>query len=163
MIARPRPARRPGLSLIEVLLALVIFLLSLVAIGGLVDFGSQRGEAAAMTAAGTRLAQAKMAEVEAGSVSVSTSSQGTFDYEPDWNWSVEPGSSTVPNVYPVTVRVWRDVSGRHYEISLTEMVFDPTQMGTAAAAQSQSSQTTTGTQTQQGTGSGSGSSGGTGP
>ncbi len=135
MIRRPRPARRPGLSLLEILLSLAIFLLSLVAIGGLVESGSERGMEAAMQAAGTRLAQSKLAEVESGAIPVNTGGQGTFDDEPEWTWSVDTGSSAVPNVYPVTVRVWRDAGGRHYEVVLTQMIFDPAQMGTAAAAQ----------------------------
>jgi general secretion pathway protein I len=136
VIRRPRPARRPGLSLLEVILALAIFLLSLVAIGGLVDSGSERGMAAALEAAGSRLAQSKMAEVEAGALPVSTTSSGVFDDDPLWNWSVEPGSPPAPNVYPVTVRVWRMLGTRVHEVVLTQMIYDPAMMGTAAEAQS---------------------------
>ncbi|HET6576358.1 MAG TPA: hypothetical protein VFG68_22345 [Fimbriiglobus sp.] len=135
MTRRPGPARRPGLSLLEILLALAIFLLSLVAIGGLVDAGSERGLSAAMQAAGTRLAQSKLAEVESGAIPVSTGGQGTFLDEPDWNWSVDPTSAGVPNVYQVTVRAWREAGGRTYEVVLTQMIFDPAQMGSAAEAQ----------------------------
>lgn len=134
MTRRPRPARRPGLSLLEILLSLAIFLLSLVAIGGLVESGSDRGMAAALQAAGTRLAQSKLAEVEAGAIPVSSGGQGTFDDEPLWNWSVEPGAAAVPNVYPVTVRVWREYGGGRYEVVLTQMIFDPAQMGGASEA-----------------------------
>ena len=159
MIARPRPARRPGLSLLEVLLALAIFLLALVAIGGLVNYGSDRAMAASMQAAGTRLAQSKLAEVEAGVIPVSTGGNGTFDEDPDWNWSVEPTAASVPNVYQVTVRVWRDAGGQHYEVVLNQMVFDPSQMGQASPAQPP----TTSTGTQSGTtGSGTTTTGGSG-
>jgi type II secretory pathway pseudopilin PulG len=159
VIRRPRPARRPGLSLLEILLSLAIFLLSLVAIGGLVESGSERGLSAAMQAAGTRLAQSKLAEVEAGAIPVSSGGQGTFDDEPEWNWSVEPGSPTVPNVYPVTVRVWREFGGGQFEVVLTQMVFDPAQMGNASEAPKPTT-TTTGSQPQ--SGSGTTPSGGTG-
>jgi hypothetical protein len=136
-----RPARRAGISLLEVLLSLAIFLLSLAAIAALVDFGSDRSTAAAMQSTGTRLAQSKLAEVEAGAVSVTSPSDGQFDLEPDWSWAVEPGPATVPNVYPVTVRVWREFGGRRYEVSLTQMIYDPAQMG--PAVQAQPPQTTT--------------------
>ena len=141
MIVRPpvgrrvAPARRAGLSLLEVLLALAIFLFSLAAIGALVDFGNGRATAAAMQTTATRLAQAKLAEVEAGAVSVTTGGSGTFDEEPEWNWSVEPGAATIPNVYPITVRVWREAAGRTHEVTLTQLVFDSAQMGNAAEAQ----------------------------
>jgi type II secretory pathway pseudopilin PulG len=160
VILRPRPARRPGLSLLEILLSLAIFLMSLVAIGGLVESGSDRGMSAAMQAAGTRLAQSKLAEVEAGAIPVSSGGQGTFDDEPEWNWSIEPGSAAVPNVYPVTVRVWRDYGGGRYEVVLTQMVFDPAQMGNASEAPKPTT-SSTGSQPQTGSGTTS-SSGGTG-
>ena len=159
MIRRPRPARRPGLSLLEVLLSLAIFLMSLVAIGRLVDFGSERGldrrhagrrHPAGPVEAGRGRGRGRSRSAPAG--------QGTFDDEPDWNWSVEPGAATVPNVYPVTVRVWREFGGGQFEVTLTQMVFDPAQMGNAAEAQKPT--TTTGSQPQ--TGSGTTPTGGTG-
>jgi hypothetical protein len=145
VIRRPRSARRRGLSLLEILLSLAIFLLSLVAIGGLVESGSERGMAAAMQAIGTRLAQSKMAEVESGVIPVSTGGQGAFDDEPEWSWSIEPGSATVPNVYPVTVRVWRELGGGRYEVVLTQMIFDPAQMGNASESQKPTTTTSEGT------------------
>ena len=132
--SRTRPTRRPGLSLLEVLLALAIFLMSLVAIGGLIDFGSDQGMAASMQAVGTRLAQSKLAEVEAGAIDLAAGGSGTFDDEPDWHWSVESTATQWPNTYDVTVRVWRD-AGRHYEVTLSQIVFDPAQMGNGSEAQ----------------------------
>lgn len=126
--------RRRGLSLLEVLLALAIFLMSLVAIGGLVDFGSDQGTAAAMQAVGTRLAQSKLAEVEAGAVDVAAGGSGTFEDEPEWNWSVESVPTQYPNTYDVTVRAWRE-AGRRYEVTLSQIVFDPAQMGNGSEAQ----------------------------
>jgi hypothetical protein len=117
-----------------VLLALAIFLMSLVAIGGLIDFGSDQGMAASMQAAGTRLAQSKLAEVEAGAIDLTSGGSGTFDDEPDWHWSVEPTATQWPNTYDVTVRVWRD-TGKHYEVTLSQIVFDPAQMGNGSEAQ----------------------------
>ena len=147
MIARPPRSgstRRPGLSLLEVLLALAIFLMSLVAIGGLIDFGSDQGQAASMQAAGTRLAQSKLAEVEAGAIDVAAGGDGTFDDEPDWHWSVESTPAQCPNLYSVTVRVWRD-TGRHHEVSISQTVFDPAQMGKGGEAQPPQTSTTSGT------------------
>jgi len=118
----------------EVLLALAIFLMSLVAIGGLIDFGSDQGMAASMQALGTRLAQSKLAEVEAGAVDVTAGGSGTFDDEPDWNWSVDSTPTQFPNTYDVTVRVWRETS-RRYEVTLSQTVFDPAQMGNGSEAQ----------------------------
>jgi Tfp pilus assembly protein PilV len=135
MIARRgRPAPRAGLSLLEVLLSLTIFLIALGAIVALIDAGSQRAMDAAMRTTATRLAQSKLAEVEAGAVALNSSSSDTFAEEPDWTWSVEPTASQAVNLYEVTVKVWREFGGRRYEVALTQMVFDPAQMGAAAEA-----------------------------
>jgi prepilin-type N-terminal cleavage/methylation domain-containing protein len=138
-----RPARR-GLSLLEVLLALAIMLLSLVAIGRLVDFGADRGLDARLHTQGARLVQAKMAEVEAGVVPVDSASGGQFDDNPDWSWSVEPTPQGTPNLYQVTVRVTRDRRGQPFEVTLTQLLYDPTKVGSAAQAQTTGA-TTTGT------------------
>ena len=129
-----RPLHRAGLSLLEVLVALAIFLLSLAAIAGLVDFGSERAQAAAMTTLGTRLAQGKLAEVEAGVAPPNAAESGTFDDEPDWTYTLEPGAALAANTYPVTVTVRREMGGRRYEVVLTQVIFDPAFQGTAAAA-----------------------------
>ncbi|HJZ58223.1 MAG TPA: hypothetical protein VKE74_24995 [Gemmataceae bacterium] len=135
---------RPGLTLIEVLLGLVIMLMALVAIGRLVDIGTDRVNEARMTTRGTRLAQSKMAEVEAGAIALADGTQsGTFDEEPAWSWSVEPQQQGPANLYLVTVRVSRDVNGRTFEVTLYQYILDPTVMGTAAQATKPSTSTTT--------------------
>ncbi len=128
-----RPHQRAGLSLLEVLVALAIFLMSLAAIAGLVDFGAERAQAAAMTTLGTRLAQSKLAEVEAGLTPPNSSESGTFDDEPDWTYSLEAGAALAANTYPVTVTARREMGGRKYEVALTQVVFDPAFQGNAAA------------------------------
>ncbi|MGL6073661.1 MAG: type IV pilus modification PilV family protein [Fimbriiglobus sp.] len=133
MILRSTP-NRPGLSLLEVLVAMTIFLISLAAIASLVDFGADRSMAASMTTLGTRLAQSKLAEIEAGAIPPNTSETGTFEDEPDWSYSLEPGTELAANTYPVTIRVSREVAGRKYEVVLTQIIFDPAQQGKAAAA-----------------------------
>ena len=134
---------RPGLSLIEVLLSLTILLLSLVAIGQLVDTGADRGTDARMHVRGTRLAQAKMAEVEAGVVSLQGGASGQFEDESDWSYTVESTQAGPANLYLVTVKVTRDVRGKPLEITLAQHVMDPTKMGTAAQAEKPATTTTT--------------------
>jgi Tfp pilus assembly protein PilV len=143
---RPR-TRRPGLSLLEVLLALTILLMSMAAIGRLVNLGSDRGVEARLYSQGARLAQSKMAEVEAGVIALDSGGSGNFDNDPEWSWNVDSESQDVPNVYQVTVKVTRDLKGKPFEVSLTQFVFDPNKMGTPVPAQTSSSSTTTGTTT----------------
>ena len=121
------------MTLLEVLVAMAVFLIALAGIAQLIDFGTDSAVDAARTTTGTRLAQSKMAEVEAGVVPVSESSSGTFDDEPNWQWAVEVGAEVAPNTYPVTVRVWIE-TGRKVEVDLSQIIYDPQYLGNGAAA-----------------------------
>lgn len=129
-----RPPRRRGLTLLEVLLSLVILLIAIVAVASLVDIGIDLSTRGQLQAAGTRLAQSKLAEVEAGAVDVTTSANGTFEEEPEWSWTMTSTPSTAPNVYTVTVRVSKEHLGREFDVELTQLVYDPYLMGTATEA-----------------------------
>jgi general secretion pathway protein I len=149
MILRNRTRRR-GLSLLEVIVSLAILVLAIVAINRLVDIGTDRGTDARMFTRGTRLAQGKMAEVEAGIVSVSSESEGQFEGDDAaWSFKVLPEPAGPPNLYTVTIRVTRDIQGRPIEVVLTQMIFDPTMMGSAAQAERPAAEdpATTGTAT----------------
>ena len=139
--SRKRP--RSGITLLEVILAMAILLMSLAAIGKLVDMGSERAVETQSQARGTRLAHSKMAEVEAGVIGVTGAANGTFDDEPDWSWSVEPEAEGTPNLYKVTVRASRTLRGKPFEVALSQWLMDPQQMGSASQAQTSSSSGTT--------------------
>jgi hypothetical protein len=149
-----------------VLVALTIMLLALVAIGRLVDMGTDNANQARMTARGNRLAQSKMAEVESGAISVQ-SGQQTGDFspeEPAWSWSVEPQQTGPPNLYLVTVRVSRTYNGgQTFEVTLTQYLMDPAAMGTAAQAEKPATDTSTTPTSTTPTSTGSTSTGGTSP
>lgn len=127
--------RRPGITLIEVLLALAILLLALAAIGQLVDVGSDRGVEARFHVIGTRLAQAKLAECEAGVIDVKSGGSGTFDDEAGWSWTVDSQPESATNLYRVTVTVTRDNRGKPFEVALAQLVYDPQMTGSAAQAE----------------------------
>jgi type II secretion system protein I len=125
---------RPGLTLLEVLLAMAIFLISLAAISTLIENGTNyAADAAGMTTA-SRLAQSKMAEVEAGIISISSGGSGPFEGD-DANWSYEVISTPMssPNLYDVQVRVFR-TRGRMLEVKVSQILFDPAYMNNAATA-----------------------------
>jgi Tfp pilus assembly protein PilV len=161
---------RRGLSLVEVLLSLAILIIGLTAIGQLVNLGTDAGSEARAYARGNRLAQAKMAEVEAGVLPVSSPADGQFDGDDAaWTYSVmsEPtgptNSTGQSTVYNVTVTVSSDVKGKPIQVVLVQMVFDPTLMGSSAQLERpppDSSGSGTGSSTGTGTGSSSGSSSG---
>lgn len=129
---------RRGLTLLEVLLATAILLLSLVAITRLIDFGTDRAIESNFQAAATRLAYSKLAEAEAGVISLTSESSGTFEdqNEPEWSWTISPAREEgVANLYAVTVKVSRDFKGRPFEVEFKQFLVDPSKLGTAAQAE----------------------------
>lgn len=142
-----RARGRRAFTLIEVLLALAIFLLALVAIAGLVDMGVDRELEAQLKVRGSRLAQAKMGEVlsgSLGSLAQVTSSSGSFDNDTDWSYQVTSElaqtTSAPPNLYTVQVQVSRDYKGHKFMFTLTQMAIDPYYMMNSMPATTTSSE-----------------------
>jgi type II secretion system protein I len=143
------PARRDGITLLEVLASTAIFLISLIALMDLMKTASNQADEIRQRSRATRLCQSKMNEFVAGVETLGSSSSGTFDEDPNWQWTAD--SSTDANtslLYKVTVTVTRDIpSTGKVEISMSQMVLDPQQRGhladtsasTAEAASSSSS------------------------
>jgi type II secretion system protein I len=129
-----RRARRPGLTLLEVLVSLAIFLLALVALSRLIGIGSDLARDANQQTEALRLAQSKLHEVMAGVVSVENgNASGTFDENPDFQWSVdiEPSTDDVPDLYNITVTATRArPDGTQMSVSVGHVVYDPTKRGT---------------------------------
>jgi general secretion pathway protein I len=123
--------RRSGITLLEVLVSMAIFLIAFAGITQLMDIASTNALDAMLQSDATRLAQSKLAEVEAGVITPDASSSGTFDLEAGWEWNLESMQSNVPNVSIVTVTVKRQ-SGRQIEFKLSQMLFDSRQMGNSS-------------------------------
>jgi type II secretory pathway pseudopilin PulG len=132
------------MTLLEVLLALAIFLFSLVAISSLFNTATSQAVEIQYRSRATRLAQSKLGEYVAGIRSLTSggSSQGNFDDEPDWAYSVDiQQDGTAQNLYRVSVKVSRDTpDNRHVETSLTQFVLDPKAKGVISGSSSSSSQ-----------------------
>src|SRR5689334_221307 len=159
-------ARRPGLSLLEVLGATAIFLMSIVAIGELMNASTDQALEVQWRSRATRLCQSKLNEFAAGVESVTGATSGEFEEEPEWTWQAEVASeTTVVNLYRVKVTVSRQTTRGLIEVSMTQFVFDPQQRGQLIASTPSTPTTdsgTTGGSTGTGTTGGTGTSGGTG-
>ncbi len=129
-----RPPRR-GLSLLEILLSMAILVLAMTAIWRLVDMGTDSATEARAYIRGTRLAESKMAEVEAGAIGLEGAEGQFSDDDAVWSFSVTSQPAGPPNLYQVTVRVYRDLQGRTVEVSLSQMIFDPALIGSTAQAE----------------------------
>lgn len=128
-------ARRPGMSLLEVLVALAVFIMSLAALGQLVQFGMDRAVAADQQAVAARLALSKLGEVECGAITMDgdaaefTEQETRPDGTANWKYEVDCQPTDIPNLYDVTVTV--STVNDSFTYSLSQLVFDPLYQGTA--------------------------------
>lgn len=125
-----RPGGRRGLSLMEVLVALTIFLMAFVVLGRLVTLGSDQAVEARQHIQAADLCQTKLAEVVAGAVPLETQSDVPFEEDPAWHWSLDCEKSNYPGLWNVTVQVSRQQPqpGRVL-CTITQMVLDPQKHG----------------------------------
>jgi prepilin-type N-terminal cleavage/methylation domain-containing protein len=132
-----RRARRAGLSLLEVVVALAILASSIVAIGQLITMSGERATEVEREAQGSMLCQRKLAELLIGPDVPTTSGYAPFpDDEPalqNWQWKadVNPGANGLYFQVQVSVKFASGDGGdgSSVEIELGQMILDPTQRG----------------------------------
>src|SRR4051812_4507286 len=108
--AGKRHARR-GMTLLEVIVSMAIFLIALGAILPLIQMGQSRAVEIELQAVALQKCQSKIAEVMAGGEAMSTQTDATFPESTDgddWRWSMDVGQddSGVANLWTVTVHVY---------------------------------------------------------
>lgn len=139
-----RPARRAGMTLLEVIVALAIFLFSLVAISQLFTTATNQAEDIANQSRATRLAQSLLGEYVAGVRSLSSNPSGTFDDEPEWEWSSDvQADSSAQGLYIVTINVSRGTNRGRVETKLSQYVFNPRNKGSIGTTPAATSDSTT--------------------
>jgi hypothetical protein len=137
---------RAGLSLLEVLMALTIFLFALVSLGRLVDIGGDRARDIQWLGRASMIAQTKMAEVTAGVLPLTGQGDTSVDEDPDWSWSLDAEADSTPGLYRVTVTVSRTrPDGSRFETKLNQYVLDPTIRGNTDGSATGTDGTTAGT------------------
>jgi prepilin-type N-terminal cleavage/methylation domain-containing protein len=143
-ILRPR-ALRKGMSLLEVLIALTIFLMSMIVLGQLVIMAGESARNVQLLAQATQMCQSKLAEVTAGIVPLSSQGETPFDEDSDWNWSLDCTSDPIANLWDVTVHVSHALpDGSRLETSLSQRVLDPSVRGSTFDTPAASQSSTTG-------------------
>src|SRR5438067_591567 len=127
--------QRPGFSLLEVLAALAIFLISLIALGQLISITGEHALEVQQLSRASQLSQSKLAEVVSGAVSLSSQS-GDFDEDPDWHFQVDAEQdSAISGLWRVQVKVSRDMGdGSQIESRVNQMILDPSMRGSTADA-----------------------------
>jgi len=160
-----RSPRRRGLSLLEVLVALAVLLMSLVALTHLVGNSTRMASEASRRSHAALLCRSKMNEFAAGALPMEGVSDSTFEDDPDYHWSAEIAQGAATSLYNITVTVrYRPDEQYPIEVSLSRMVLDPTFTGStldvpAQPSESSDDSSSSGSGTDS-SGSGSGSGGG---
>lgn len=128
---RLRRPRRAGLSLLEVIVSMAVFLFSLVSLGFLLNVSGNMALAANFKSHAASLAQTILAEVAAGSIGLDGQSDVPFEDDPDYHWSLQSEQGVADGLHNVTVKVSRTMpGGQPVEVSLSQMVLDPRKVGT---------------------------------
>src|SRR4051794_18928177 len=84
----PGGARRPGLTLLEMLVSMAIFLLALVALSRLIEIGSNLSRDANYQTEALRLAQSKLHEVMVGVEALNSQSDVAFPENQDYFYTI---------------------------------------------------------------------------
>lgn len=117
---------RRGFSLLETLLALVIFVGSVAVISGLLSLGVRGSWEARRMSKAALLCESKMAEVVSGIEPLESVSQATFEDEPGWVWSVAVSNGPVEGLVSVAVLVEQaDETQFPVSFQLTRWMRDP--------------------------------------
>src|SRR5947209_8501909 len=122
MRLRPSPPRQ-GMTILEVLLAMTIFLMSLIGLAQLMSICTDLAVETDLTNRATQLAQSKMNEFVTGILPLTSQGDTPFDEDGAWSWSAEcQADGTVSNLWTVTVHVTRKrLDGTMYESVLNQM------------------------------------------
>jgi type II secretory pathway pseudopilin PulG len=135
MTLRTSPSRRrPGLTLLEVIVATLIFLISVAAIWQLSNYSTDRAQDVQFQARTSMRAQGKLAEIMVGAESANSSgnySNFQEEYDKDLQWRSE-----ISDVGPAGLKlakVWVKIDlpgGRLVESYVSQMYLDPDTRGT---------------------------------
>src|SRR5262245_12179148 len=100
---RLNTARRAGLSLIEVLASLAIFLMSLTALVHLINTSTEMAAQSRNRTHAALLCRGKVAEMCAGVLPLSGTGDAICEDETDYHWSAEVQPGAAEGLYNVTV------------------------------------------------------------
>ncbi len=101
------PRHREGISLLEVLISLAIFLTAITAIGQLVTIGSRAAVDAELEGEAAQRAESVLNEILAGVHPMSTTPATPFGDDPNWKWSLTVESGPHADLLQLTVSVFR--------------------------------------------------------
>jgi prepilin-type N-terminal cleavage/methylation domain-containing protein len=122
---------RRAFTLIEVLIALAIFLLAMAVFGSMIVRNGQVAAGIDQQNLATRLCQSQLHQVAVGIVPLTSQDDMPFDEEPNYTWSMQADNGPVDGLWRVTMTVKRQTAegGDAVQCTLTQMVLDPSVVG----------------------------------
>ena len=122
-----RPSRRTGMSLLEVVLALSIFLAAMTALSQIVSIGSRASVESQMLNESVWRCESKMNEVVAGIIPPRSVGATSFDDDINWYWTLNVQPAPSLNLLQIDVTVARRLSdGRVLgEFQMSRWLRDP--------------------------------------
>src|SRR5262245_34039107 len=101
----PIQSHRSGLTLLEVLVSLAIFLTFLVGITQLLNMSTYHALEVQNLNRASQLLQSQMNRVICGDVSLTSQGETEADDDPEWTWSMDCEAEGTPNLWRVTIKV----------------------------------------------------------
>ncbi len=119
--------RRPGLTLLEAVLALTILGIAMAMLQGLLQIGIRSAATARDLTQAQLLCQSKLAELASGALPLESVSLVLDEFQPDWLYSVEtaPGPQEGMVIARVSTVHRNDVEHQQNVYSLTRWILDP--------------------------------------
>ena len=138
-------AVRKGITLLEVILGLAIFVGSIAIISKLVELGVRASQFAQLHTRAVILAQSKMAEIVAGILPLESASGDVFPEDPAWQWQLDVSDGPVSGLNWVSITVIPSSTGElatnrePVEFTLSRWLLDPSYMADLELASQETS------------------------
>lgn len=132
---------RRGFTLLEVILALAIFVGAIAVLSRLLVVGVENAEAAQWQSQAWLIAESRWSELESGIRTLSDSGPYEVEEMPGWQWSMQATSSNLPALYNVTliVECVTNGPGMGTRIQLSRLYFDDSSSTSSSSTSSSSS------------------------
>jgi type II secretion system protein I len=121
------------MSLLEVILAVAILGICIAVIGEAIRIGTRQAEETREMTTAQLLCESKLEELACGATPLDAAANVAFETNPEWTYTIEPGSVDSDNLVQVRVTVQQVESNRLLPLSfsLTRWMLDPS-VATAA-------------------------------
>jgi len=118
---------RSGLTLYEVILSLIIFLMTFAALSELISSGRRAGVEANLQSEAILRCESKMAEVMTGAEALTSSGDVPFSDSDTWFWSMEQSFGEHEDLLDLTVTVFHlnQLGKQNMSYSLRRFIRDP--------------------------------------